>query len=97
MIYFEAPLHINLPAGGAIGACPAFDGRGRGWVRKTIGAEKDRNLKLIRCNLFGNLFSHSLSKGDYPSQSFCPLAEYYYSDLFKIVFFKPRFTINEQN
>jgi hypothetical protein len=58
MIYFEAPLHINPPAGGAIGACPATDGRGRGWVRKTVGAEKDRNLKLIRCNLF----SHSPSR-----------------------------------
>jgi len=55
MIYFEAPLLIKSRQGAI--------GRGRGWVRKTIGAEKDRNLKLIRCNLFGNLFSHSLSKG----------------------------------
>jgi hypothetical protein len=53
LIYFEAPLHINPPAGGAIG-------RGRGWVRKTGSAENDRALKLIRCNKFGNQFSHNL-------------------------------------
>jgi hypothetical protein len=27
MIYFEAPLHVNPPAGGATGASPATGGR----------------------------------------------------------------------
>ena len=57
MIYFEAPLSVNPPAGGAIG-------RGRGRVRKTGRAENDRTLKLIRRNIFGNQFPHSLSSGD---------------------------------
>jgi len=39
-------------------------GRGWGWVEKVRNLVFGRNLKLFKCILFGNQFSHSLSRGD---------------------------------
>jgi len=44
-------------------ACPAFDGRGRGWVRMTGRVEFSKNHNLHRRNFFGNQFCHTLSRG----------------------------------
>jgi hypothetical protein len=38
-------------------------GRGWGWVEKVRNLVFGRNLKLFKCILFENQFSHSLKKG----------------------------------
>ena len=63
MIYSEAPLS-DKSRQGAIEACPAFDGRGWGWVRRIRSDEKIRNRNLFSLYSLEFEFSHSLLRGD---------------------------------